>query len=155
MKTLLAFLAALAFTPVAQAQIQCWSVDGKRVCGDTPPPGAKVTTLKAPASPPPSAPAAGAKDAKKGPMTPKEQEADYRNRQAEAKKAADKAAQEKQDADDRKEACNGVREYLRTLDSGQRIPRTDANGERYYMDDQQIAQERAKAQQNYSQNCSG
>ncbi|MEW6690475.1 MAG: DUF4124 domain-containing protein, partial [Pseudomonadota bacterium] len=46
-------LFALAFAAgAAQAQIKCWNdAQGKRVCGDAPPPGARVTTIKAPSGP--------------------------------------------------------------------------------------------------------
>ena len=64
----LVLLMGLALAGVAQAQIKCWTTaDGKRACGDAPPPGAKVTTVKtAPASPAAAAATKpGAKDAPK------------------------------------------------------------------------------------------
>ncbi len=147
-----AFLAA-----PAHAQIKCWTgTDGKRACGDTPPPGAKVTTVKAPSgpsAPSPSAKDAAAKDAKKGPLTPAEQEQEFRKRQAEAQKARDKAAQAEQEAAAKKENCQRAQENLRTLESGQRIARTDAQGERYYIDDAQRAQDTAKARDLVRQWC--
>jgi hypothetical protein len=147
-KTLL-FVILAAAAGLAQAQIKCWNEGGKRVCGDAPPAGAKVTTLKAPAGPAP-APAgkdAASKDARKGPMTPAEREQDYRKRQLEAKKAADKSADEQKLAEAKKDNCERAREALRNLESGQRIMRTDAKGERYYLDEAQIASEAAKARQ--------
>lgn len=146
----------------AQAQIKCWNdASGKRVCGDTPPAGAKVTTIKTPSAPPaPSTPAAkaaskdaAAKDVRKGPLTPAEQEQEYRKRQAEAQKAAAKAAAEGQDTEAKRENCERARENLRALESGQRIPRTDSKGERYYLDDAQIAQETGKARLQVQQAC--
>ena len=152
-KTLL-FLVLAIFAVTAQAQIKCWTTaDGKRACGDAPPAGAKVTTVKvAPA--PASAPAgAAAKNAKKGPLTAAEREQEYRKRQAEAQKAAAKADQEKQDEDAKKENCERTQEMLRSLESGQRIQRTDAKGERYYLDDAQREQEAVKARAQVKQNC--
>ena len=47
----------------------------------------------------------------------------------------------------KRENCARAQESLRTLQSGLRISRIDSKGERYYLDDAQIAQETAKAQQ--------
>ena len=157
MKKTLVLLVGLAFAAVAQAQIKCWTTaEGKRACGDAPPPGAKVTTVKVPAAPSVAAPAAkgaAAKDAKKGPLTSAEREQEYRKRQAEAQKTAQKADQEKKDADAKRENCERAREALRSLESGQRIARTDAKGERYFLEDAQRAQETGAARQLVQQNC--
>ncbi len=147
-KTLL-FVILAGATGLAQAQIKCWNEGGKRVCGDAPPAGAKVTTLRTPAGPAqaPAAKDAASKDAHKGPMTAAEREQDYRKRQLESKKAADKVAAEQKDAEAKKENCERASEALRNFESGQRIMRTDAKGERYYLDEAQIASETAKARQ--------
>jgi hypothetical protein len=158
-KTLLfvAFAAAgAAFSFTAQAQIKCWNdANGKRVCGDAPPAGAKVTTLNSPSGP--AAPAAAAKDgakaASKGPLTPAEQEQEYRKRQADQAKAAEKSAQAQKDAAAKQDNCNRAREALNQLQGGQRIARTDASGERYFLDDNQIAAEAAKARQVAQEAC--
>ena len=159
MRKMLALLAiaatCVAVSIPAQAQIKCWTdAAGKRACGDAPPPGAKVTTLKTPASAEAPAPAAkDAKGAKKGPLTPAEKEADYRKRQAEAKKSAEKADEERKQTEAKRENCDRAREQLRMLESGTRISRTDAKGERYYLDDNQIAQEAAQARQAMQASC--
>jgi hypothetical protein len=150
-------LVAFAFAAgAAQAQIKCWTgADGKRTCGDTPPPGAKVTTIKTdvPAAPPSPTATKDAKGAPKGPLTPAQQEQQFRKQQADAQKAAAKAEQEQKDAQAKRENCDRAREMQRTLESGQRIVRTDAKGERYYLEDAQIAQEAAKARQQVSEWC--
>ncbi len=149
MKQLVIGLTLLFVACSAGAQMYKWvDQDGKVHFGDTPPPGAKTTTVRAPSSgeAPAAAPAAG-KDAKKGPLTPAEQEQEYRKRQADERKAAEKA-----DADRRAKAaladdCARTREYLATLESGARIQRSNTSGERYYLDDAEIQQEIAKARQ--------
>lgn len=152
-------LVVLAFAAAsAQAQIKCWTdANGKRTCGDTPPPGAKTTTIRgttaSPAAPAPAAKGAAAKDAKKGPLTPAEQEQEYRKRQAEAEKEAKKIEQELQQAAAKKENCENARQNLALMESGQRIGRTDSKGERYYLEQAQIAQETAKARQLVQQAC--
>ncbi len=155
------FLALLLAAGHAGAQMYKWiDKDGKVRYSDTPPPGAKTSQVRAPASGAvPADPAKDAKDAKgakgakKGPLTPAEQEQDYRKRQAEAQKEAAKAEQERGEKAAKQENCERSREALRTLESGQRMARTDAKGERYFLDDAQIAQEVAKARQSMQQSC--
>ena len=156
-KLLLTLVLAFAAS-AAQAQIKCWTdANGKRACGDAPPAGAKVTTIKAPAAAEPKAAEDNAKDAKdgkkKGPMTPAEREQDFRKRQSEAQKAAAKSAEERKDADAKRENCDRAKESARTLEAGGRIARTDAKGERFFLDDAQIAQELAQARQSVQQWC--
>jgi type IV secretory pathway VirB10-like protein len=147
---------AAAFTPgAAQAQIKCWTgADGKRSCGDAPPAGAKVTTVKVPSSaPPPPAASKDAKDAKKGPLTPAEQEQAYRKRQADAEKAAAKAAEERQESALKRENCERARESVSAIQSGQRLSRFNDKGERIFLDEAQMQQELAKSQQGVQQWC--
>jgi hypothetical protein len=149
------FLLALAFAGAAHAQQFKWiDKDGKTRYGDNPPAGVKATALGAPASgAAPASPAAAAKDAKKGPLTTAEREQDFRNRQREAKKASEKSDEERLAQAARKDDCERAREYVRTLESGQRIARTDASGERYFLDENQVAQEIVKARQSAQQTC--
>jgi hypothetical protein len=155
----LVFTAAAASASTAQAQIKCWNEGGKRVCGDTPPPGAKVTTLRGPASgqaePAPAAAAKdGAKAAKKGPLTPAEQEQEYRKRQDESAKASAKAAEERRNAEAKKANCAQARQALVELESGLRISRINpATGERYFLEESQIAQEAGKAHEAIRSAC--
>jgi hypothetical protein len=152
MRKIFLLLAFSLAAGAAQAQIKCWNQDGKRVCGDTPPPGAKVTTMRGAASGP-AEPAPAAKDAKKGPLTPAEQEQEYRKKQAEAQKAAEKQAAENKNAEAKRYNCAQAREALVTYESGQRIMRVRPDGERYFLDDAQIAQELAKSRQLVRENC--
>ncbi len=154
MRKILLFLAFFVATGAAQAQIKCWNQDGKRVCGDTPPPGAKVTTMRGAASGPAEpAPAPTGKDAKKGPLTPAEREQEYRKRQAESQKAAEKQAAEGKTAEAKRYNCAQAREAVTTYESGQRVMRVRPDGERYFLDDAQIAQELAKSRQLVQDNC--
>lgn len=162
MKNVLVLLAAMSLAGAALAQQYKWvDQDGKVRYGDSPPPGVKATPLRPPpppASPPPSSGKAGAvaKDAKaapKGPLTPAEQEADYRRRQIEAQKAQEKDQKAAQEAQAKRDNCARAQEQLRLIESGQRIARTDAKGERYFLDDAQIAQEAVKGRQSVSQWC--
>lgn len=162
---LLATILAAASAGTAQAQIKCWTEGGKRVCGDTPPAGAKVNTIRGtgPSAPAEAAPASASKDGaakdaaaksdKKGPLTPAEQEQEYRKRQAEAQKAAEKSAAEQRERAAKVEACEQARAALRTYEGGQRVARTNEKGERYFLDDSQIAQEQARARETAKKAC--
>jgi hypothetical protein len=153
-KALIILLTALA-AGAAQAQVQCWTTkDGKRACGDTPPPGAKVREVgSAPAPAAPAAKDAAAKDAKKGPLTPAEQEQAFRKRQIDAEKAREKDDKARADAAAKRENCERAQAAQRAMESGQRIARTDARGERYYLDEAQVAAEAAKAREQVQQFC--
>jgi hypothetical protein len=156
------FLALLFAAGTANAQLYRWvDKDGKVRYGDTPPPGAKTATIKAPppGSAPPAAASKDAKDgkdgkaAKKGPLTAAEKEQEYRDRREEAKKAAEKEEEESRAKAARADNCDRAKEQLRTLQSGERIARTNSSGERYILSDSQLAQEVAKSQQSVAQAC--
>ena len=152
---------ALAAAAVATAHAQAYRwVDksGHVGYGDTPPPGVKATPLRAvdSAAPPASAPAKDAgsdKAVKRGPLTPAEQELEFRRRTKEAQEAAAKADKERRDAEEKKVNCETARQSLQTLESGQRIMRLDSKGERYFISDTQRAQDTARAREAVSQWC--
>ena len=105
----------LAAAASASAQLYRWvDQDGKVRYSDTPPTGVKATTLRPPPGSYAPAPAPGgdaaAKDAKKGPLTPAEQEAEFRKRQMEAQKARDKDDQASRDALAKQDNCARARE---------------------------------------------
>lgn len=77
----------------------------------------------------------------KTPMITAEKNMDFQKRQIEQAEKDKKTAEEKQMAADKSKNCERAREYQKALDSGQRIARTDKNGERAYMSDAQRAQE--------------
>jgi len=144
---ILSFLVAAA----ASAQQYKWvDKDGKVRYGDTPPPGVSANRLK----PPPSGPSAPApspeakKEAK--PLSP---EAAFRKRQEDAEKEREKQTKADQDAQGKRENCARAQDALRALETGQRVARTDTKGERYFLEDAQIAQETAKARQAVQQWC--
>jgi hypothetical protein len=147
----------LVFTALASAQMYRWvDKDGRVHYTNTPPPpGVKSRALSAPVAPSaaetPADPAA--KDAPKGPLTPAEQEQAFRKRQLEAQKAAEKAEAEVKDNAAKAQNCERAREYLRTLESGQRVSRTNTQGEREYLDDAVREREAQSARQAVSDWC--
>jgi len=134
----------------ALAQQYKWVDENGRVrYGDVPPPGANATRLKPPAlgaaTPAPEA----KKDAAKA-LTPEQA---FRKRQEEAQKEREQQAKAEQDAQAKRENCQRAQDMLRTLESGQRISRTDSKGERVYLEDAQIAEATAKARQSVREWC--
>jgi hypothetical protein len=151
MKRLLLLAAGLALGFAAAAQQYKWvDQNGRTQYGDNPPPGVKATRLQGSAGP--SAPSGDSQSANK-PMSASDQETAFRKRQEEAAAAAAKDDKTARAAADKKDACERSQDYLRTLESGVRISRTDASGERTYMDDDQRTAETNKARAMVKQNC--
>jgi hypothetical protein len=137
----------LVSTP-AGAQTYKWTdADGKIHYSDQPPPAnAKEQTTVKPRKPSAPAPSASPSASEKGaaaakPKTYVEQEAEFRKRQVETaeREAADK--KKAAEAAEKKQNCEQARGQLKTLESGGRITRTNAQGEREYLNDAEIAQE--------------
>ena len=146
MTRLFVFALALGLCFTAAAQQYKWvDQDGRTQYGDAPPPGVKATPMR-----PPPAPAA--KPAAKG-ATTAEKDADFRKRQLEASKARDKQEGAAQDAEMKKRNCASAQDAVRTLEQG-RVRRLDAKGELVYLDDNQLAQELAKAKKSAAEFCS-
>ena len=155
----LALIAGLTLAGAAAAQYKWTDQNGRVQYGDTPPQGANAAPMRGRPSPSSSyAPsssepeAAEKKDDAKKPLTAADQDAEFRKRRQAAEKERQKQAKAQEEAEDRRENCARAREYTRTLDTG-RVVRTDAKGENYYLDDAQLAQERARAQQIIQQSC--
>lgn len=156
MKHTLALLAAMLLAFGAQAQTYKWvDKDGKVRYGDVPPPGVKATPIRAPSggAPAPAPAAQAGKAANKGPLTPAEQDQEFRKRKEEAAKASADAERERKEKAAKQENCQRAQEYLRGLESGQRITRVDASGERYFLDGAQRDQETERARQAMQDAC--
>ena len=82
-----------------------------------------------------------------------EPELEAKRKKAEADEAATKKAEEAKLAKARAENCSRAQGQLRTLDSGVRIARTAANGEREYLDDTQRAAEAKRARDIAASEC--
>jgi hypothetical protein len=155
MKKLIAFVAALAFSASAAAQLYKWKdSNGRTRYGDVPPPGVNATPMRVPANPPPpQAPAAEVKkpDGKnEKPLTPEEA---FRKRQLERAEADQKAAKERAQGEEKQANCAQAQTQLRVLQSGQRISTVNGAGERVFLDDSQRAGEVARAERAAAQWC--
>lgn len=132
----------------AWAQVyKCVDGAGKTVYTQSPcQGGAKSAAIRQAVPPAPAGTAASTGAAKSsGPKSIAEQEIEFKKRRAEeaevAKKAQDKAGEDQSKA----ENCRSAKTSLASLESGARQARTNENGERYFLEDGQIAQEKERA----------
>lgn len=153
---LLAMILCTGFVALpASAQTYKWTdAEGKIHYSDQPPPAnakeqATIKPRKPGAASAPTdtgAPAAKAK-------TYVEQEADFKRRQVET--AEREAAEKKKAAEaaEKKQNCEQARSQLATLQAGGRMGRINAQGEREYLSDGQIAQEIERAKKSVENGC--
>ena len=152
----------------AQAQVyKCVDASGKTTYEQSPcPAGAKSTAISrtVPPAPPPAAPAAGdgradkagkaGKSAKaEGPKTAAELEQDFRKRRQEQEKLQEKEEQKLAEAKMREENCRNARTQAINLESGVRLSRVDEKGDRNYLSESQVEQEKANSRKLVEQWC--
>ncbi len=144
----------------AQAQVyKCVGAGGKVFYSQDPcPAGMKPGAMS---RKPTSAPAAAPTDnAAKGepvksaaPKTAADQEQAFRKRQQDQAKAAKESEEKSAEAQRKQENCRNAQERLAQYGIGGRVARYNAQGERYYLDDAQIEQEKARAGTDVSKFC--
>ena len=146
MKSILFSIVIAAGWSSAYAQVfKCVDAQGKTVYSQAPCPGtAKSTTIDS--RPAPAAPAAKSTD-------PRKVDAEFKKRQLEAEKEQEKEQKASQEKEAKKVNCAAAQQQLQLYQSGQRLSRLNPSGERYYLDEKDIAQESAKAQQAVQQWC--
>jgi hypothetical protein len=169
---LLAALLAAAASLAAPAAAQwAWKDDnGRVVYSDRPPPsGIKSdrivrqpsntqTVLPSPVSSAgadaKAAPGSDARAASSGPKSVAEQEMEFRKRQQERADAEKKSQDEQTKAAAKAAECERAKGYLRTLEEGGRIARTDSSGNREFLDDAQRTAEVDRTRKIVQQTCS-
>jgi len=148
------FLVAGTFAAGASAQ-WAWKDDNGRLVYSNipPPPGIKASQIVRQPGPSSqgaraSAPAEGeaekpdtAPAAANAPKSYAERDAEFRKRQQERADSERKAQEDQQKAAQKAAECERSRGYLRALEDGVRITRTDAAGNREFLDDAQRAAE--------------
>jgi len=147
MKTLLAILAVIVLPLTAHAQImKCVGAGGRIEFAAACPPGTKAESTGI-RNNPGAAPASPQKSLA-------ERDADFRKRAMEQQDAAKKGEEKTQETADRKKNCEVAQAYLRSLESGSRIGKTDpVTGERVFMEDTERAAEMARAQRGAETSC--
>jgi len=87
------------------------------------------------------------------PQTLAERDAAFRKRQQERAEAERKAAEQAQRNAKLAQVCDDRRTDLRTLESGARISRVEANGERAFLSDDEIARRRDQLTKALAEDC--
>jgi Domain of unknown function (DUF4124) len=155
--------AALLATLVlpAQAQWKWRDKSGQITASDLPPPREvadkdilqRPDTRAARPAPGAAAAAASAVATPATPANPVDRELEARKQTAEQDSKARAKADETRLAAQRAENCNRARAHASALDSGQRIARVNAQGEREVLDDKGRAEEMQRARQVIASEC--
>jgi len=168
MLRILVLSALSVYTAAAQAQVyKCIDASGKTTYLQSPcPSGAKSTAISrivppAPPQPEPAAVEGGAEKAgnagkaakASGPKTAAELEQAFRKRKQEQEKLQEKEEQKLADAKVREDNCRNSRLQVINLESGARLSRLDEKGDRNYLSESQIEQEKAGARKLVEQWC--
>jgi hypothetical protein len=162
-------LAIAAFIATPAAAQWSWREDsGRVVYSDRPPPpnikssqilrqppAALSATTSAPTSTvaPAGEPSKSETAPAAGPKTLAEREMEFRKRQQERAAAEKKAEEEQQKTSAKAADCERAKGYLRALEEGQRISRTDSAGNRELLDDAQRAAETERARKSVQSLC--
>ena len=169
---LLALLAATLLSLPAEAQWKWKDKTGHVQYSDLPPPLGtpdqdiltRPNAASRRAGPVPNAPvsivssgtpAAAASAAASGALVPRtaDPELEAKRKKAEADAAAKQKAEEQRVATAKAENCARAKSQLTTLESGIRIARANANGEREFLDDKQRADETTRTKDVISADC--
>ena len=145
MRVVLCFAAALGAASAHAQVYKCVDSAGKAVYSQSPcPAGTQSSTIsnRVPAAPVASPSKSAA-----------EQEMGFRKRQKEQEESQKKTAHSEEQAKLKEENCRRAREQSAQFDAGSRIARVNEKGERYFLDDDQIAQGKARAQSLVDQWC--
>jgi hypothetical protein len=151
-KTILALL-MMALSATAYSQlVKCVSKDGKieyaRECaaGSTEAKTQIRSSIGGGAAPAPAAAPAQKSLA--------ERDAEFKKRMIEQQEAQQKESKKTAEAEQKRDACDSARTYLKSLESGLRMRRIDPKtGETAFIDDAERTAEAAKARDRIAQNC--
>jgi len=153
--------AAFAAPPAGAQQLYKYvGPDGKVQYSDRPPADGrkaeKVTGSRVSSVGPGSAAAPGNGDAAAksgGPKTPAEQEQAFRQRQLEAAEKAKKEEKLAHEQQQKAESCAAARRELAGMQAGARVARTNASGERVFLDDAGVQGEIDRIQREIAAGC--
>jgi hypothetical protein len=158
-------ISAFLIASACQAQYVWLDEKGNKQFSDLPPPAniSKDKIIKAPtrststtsstATPtgaPPIGNVGAANEQLKKPVTTASKNEDYNKRKLEQEEKEKKAVAEQQANSEKAKNCERARAYQKTLESGQRIANTGANGEKNILNDAQRDQELKDTQRTLS-----
>lgn len=152
------FAALLAAPAGAQQLYKHVGPDGRVQYSDRPPVSGqkaeKITGSRISSVGPAASSGSGADAAKAGAAkTPAELEQAFRQRRIEAEEKAKKDEKLAQETRAKEESCAGARRELAGLQSGARVARLNDQGERVFLEDDQIQQEIARLQREIALGC--
>ena len=152
MKTILT-LVFLALPLSAYGQLlKCVSKGGKVEYAQSCPEGTTEQKLRSglsPGSPPASSPSPAPAQ-----KSLAERDADFKKRQIEQQEAAQKDARKATEMAQRREDCEVAQSYLKSIESGQRLQRTDPRtGERVFLEDAEREAEANRARSRMADAC--
>lgn len=165
---LLLLCCVCALPLAASAQWQWLDGSGKKVFSDQPPPldvpeknivrrpgspSARPAVAPAPADPGETAPDAARSSASAARPSGIDKELEEKTRKAEEAEKAKQAAEAQKLAKAKADNCNRARQGKATFDSGMRVARLNAQGEREVMDDQARAAEQRRLQGIIDSDC--
>lgn len=141
-------IAALIASQMAVAQSYKWvDANGRTHYTDQPPGAGKpATALKT------APPAATAAPPAVQPSLA-EQEQAFRKRRQDAEDKSAKTAKEQQAAKERANQCQNARRNLVSLESGARVTRRNEQGEREFLNEEQLETDRSQARRFIQENC--
>lgn len=127
--------------------------NGRTQYADQPPPGVQCgNTIKVqPPSPAPTA--GGAADGGAFPPSAQEKEMEFRKRRLEREEANKKSELDRANLEIKKQNCETARNRHNGLMGGGRVVRFDANGQRFFLSDQEVEAEIAEARKQADQFC--
>ena len=152
----------------ASAQWQWMDRDGKKVFSDQPPPidvpeknivrrpgspSARAPVTPAPVDPGTATPATASGPASAAKPSGVDKELEEKTRKAEEAEKAKQAAEAQKVAKAKADNCNRARQGKATFDSGMRVARLNAQGEREVMDDKARATEQQRLQSIIDSDC--
>ncbi len=142
--------AALCIALPASAICKWKDANGRVQYSDNPPPGVRCEGT---VSVPPPVSSGSSTASKPSSRSVQEQEMEFRKRRLEREEADKKAQKERDVSDAKRQNCEAARAQAAGLASGGRVVRYDANGQRMFLSDEEIAAELAKTQKQVDQYC--
>jgi Domain of unknown function (DUF4124) len=155
---LIGFIVAVTALPLIAGEIHKWVDENGNVhYSDQPPPTKNSSTLRGAPRTSATTPADGNKEdtsaAAKKPLTPAEQEMEFKKRRSEQAEKEAKAEKENQEAKERERNCETARGHLVRMQQGGIITTTSSKGEVSYMSEKDIAAEIERARKQVELAC--
>ena len=143
--------AALFLANPAFAICKWKNASGRTQYSDQPPPGVQcIESIKVQ----PPSPASSHNDGSAAtPLNPQEKEMEFRKRRLEREEADKKYELDRALAEAKKTNCENARNRYNGLQGGGRVVRFDANGQRFFLSDEEVEAEIAQARKQVDQYC--